>query len=222
MRSYDRLLPRLRLLVDLASFTDRSQTTIGIPVLWILLKVLHSAFMRTPLATPPESIKSGHYGEPPQTAWWLKQSLIYFIGLVGMKLFVFFLFQAMPFLPWIGDWALRWTNGNEALEITFVMFIFPLCMNAIQYWIIDNLIMDKKRGDDQNKGGYQAVQGDDHEDERGVGTSTCEIREEDDSSGTVVEEEHEYIRGKDQMEDAPLREVNPTPLPERRSEEDGK
>lgn len=38
---------------------------------------------------------------------------------------------------------LRWTEGNEAVEIAFVMFIFPLLMNGIQYWIIDNFIMDK-------------------------------------------------------------------------------
>jgi len=51
-----------------------------------------------------------------------------------MKLFVFFLFQALPWLPWVGDWALRWTKGNHALEIVFVMFVFPVIMNIIQFW----------------------------------------------------------------------------------------
>lgn len=49
-----------------------------------------------------------------------------------MKLFVLFLFAVLPWVPWIGDWALRWTEGNEALQIAFAMFIFPLAMNAIQ------------------------------------------------------------------------------------------
>jgi hypothetical protein len=80
-----------------------------------------------------------------------------------MKLFVFFLFAAMPWLPWIGDWALRWTKGNEALEVTFAMFIFPLAMNAVQYWVIDNFIMDKKKKD--GKEGYQAVQEDEEDEE---------------------------------------------------------
>ncbi|WPH00575.1 Pfam:DUF3661 [Acrodontium crateriforme] len=130
-------------------------TTIGIPVLYLLLKVLHAAALHTPLADPPASIKSGNYsppGEKPKATWWLKQLTIYFLGLVGMKLFVFFLFQALPWLPWVGDWALRWTKGNEALEVTFAMFIFPLAMNAVQYWIIDNFIMDKER-----EKGYEAV-----------------------------------------------------------------
>ena len=74
-----------------------------------------------------------------------------------MKLFVFFLFAALPWLPWVGDWALRWTEGNESLQIAFVMFLFPLAMNMIQYYIIDAFIKDKTEGE----GGYQSVQSDD-------------------------------------------------------------
>ncbi|KAH9825741.1 Pfam:DUF3661 [Teratosphaeria destructans] len=180
-------------------------TTLGIPVLYILLKILHAAFLRTPLARPTESIKSGHYGQPPKYQWWLKQSLIYFIGLVGMKLFVFFLFAAMPWLPWVGDWALRWTKGNEALEVTFAMFIFPLAMNAIQYWVIDNFIMDKKKELDDK--GYEAVQGDEEDGDNG-----WDHGDEDDASS--VTHLNADVQGKQQVEDEPLKEVNPTPIPD--------
>ena len=183
--------------------TDVSQTTLGIPILWMLLKVLHAAFYYTPLAKPPQSIKSGHYGQPPKWTWWLKQSLIYFIGLTGMKLFVFFLFAALPWLPWVGDWALRWTEGNEALQIAFAMFIFPLMMNGLQYWIIDNFIMDKQRGK-ENAQSYQQVQG--HDDD--------ETEHDGDDSFTEVEED---VHGKD-SDDAsmapPLKEVSPSPISE--------
>ncbi|KAI7152808.1 hypothetical protein D0869_08100 [Hortaea werneckii] len=192
-------------------------TTIGIPVLYLLLKVLHGLFVHTPLARPKESIKSGHYGQPPKVTWWLKQSVIYFIGLVGMKLFVFFLFAAMPFLPWIGDWALRWANGNEALEITFAMFIFPLVMNAVQYWIIDSFIMDKKKDGE----GYEAVEQND-EDDGNVNERQRERADSGESDSSVTQVAEEDGRGKSQVEDAPLKEVNPTPLPERTSYEDGK
>ena len=80
-----------------------------------------------------------------------------------MKLFVWFLFKIFPWLPWVGDWALRWTEGNEAIQIAFTMFIFPLAMNGLQYWIIDSFIMDKERG--KGGDGYQQVQDDDDEDE---------------------------------------------------------
>ncbi|KEQ95085.1 hypothetical protein AUEXF2481DRAFT_40353 [Aureobasidium subglaciale EXF-2481] len=136
-------------------------TTIGIPVLVIFLRVLHSLFSKTPMANPPESIKSGYYGSPPRATWWLKQSFIYFIGLFGMKLFVFLLFAMLPWLPWVGDWALRWTEGNEALQIAFVMFIFPVAMNGIQYYIVDSFIKDA--GSDRD--GFQAVPTEDDEEQ---------------------------------------------------------
>lgn len=57
-----------------------------------------------------------------------------------MKICVFFLIQLLPFIVKVGDWALRWTEGNAAVQIFFVMLLFPVCMNAIQYYIIDTFI----------------------------------------------------------------------------------
>ncbi|KAH8725522.1 vacuolar membrane protein-domain-containing protein [Phaeosphaeriaceae sp. PMI808] len=138
-------------------------TTIGIPILVLLLKVLHRGALLTPLANPPESIRSGNYGFPPRATWWLKQSVIYFLGLLLMKLCVLAIFAFLPWIAWVGDWALRWTEGNTAVQITFVMFIFPLIMNALQYWIIDNFIKDPENG---GEGGYEGVgEEDESEDE---------------------------------------------------------
>ena len=123
------------------------QTTIGIPILVFLLHLLTRAFSLTPLANPPESIESGNYGHPPKSKWWLKQCLIYFIGLLGMKFCVYLIFQLCPWIVQIGNWALRWTEGNESVQIFFVMLFFPLVMNAIQYYIIDSFIKDKKAED---------------------------------------------------------------------------
>ena len=66
--------------------------------------------------------------------------MIYFVGLLGMKICVFFLIHLVPFIVKIGDWALRWTEGNTAVQIFFVMLLFPVIMNAIQYYIIDTFI----------------------------------------------------------------------------------
>ncbi|KAJ5567162.1 hypothetical protein N7535_006468 [Penicillium sp. DV-2018c] len=122
-------------------------TTLGIPILILLLRVLNYIAFYTPLANPPESIESGNYGQPPRVTWWLKQSIVYFIGLLGMKVSVFFLIQLCPFIVKAGDWALRWTEGNTALQIIFVMLLFPVIMNAIQYYIIDIFI--KKQNSSQ-------------------------------------------------------------------------
>ncbi|KAJ9613926.1 hypothetical protein H2200_002062 [Cladophialophora chaetospira] len=119
-------------------------TTIGIPILIGLLKLLTIGASYTPLARPPQSIESGNYGTPPKAGWWAKQCLLYFVGLIGMKICVFIVFQLCPWLGRVGDWALRWTEGNEAVQIAFVMFIFPLIMNALQYYIIDTFIKQRK------------------------------------------------------------------------------
>jgi hypothetical protein len=117
-----------------------TQTTLGIPILILILRCLNFLAFYTPLANPPESIESGNYGHPPRALWWLKQSMIYFIGLLGMKFCVFFLINLFPFIVKIGDWALGWTEGNTAIQIAFVMLLFPVIMNAIQYYIIDHFI----------------------------------------------------------------------------------
>ncbi|KAI5363639.1 Putative FKBP-type peptidyl-prolyl cis-trans isomerase domain-containing protein [Septoria linicola] len=185
-------------------------TTLGVPVLYVLLKILHALFLHTPLANPPESIKSGNYDTPPRLSWYLKQLLIYCIGLSFMKLFVFFLFLAMPFLPWIGDWALRWTEGNEALQIVFAMFLFPLAMNAVQYWIIDNFIMDKKGGD-ENEQKYSRVGAGEDDDEADEERRRM-MDDEEDGVDELGRAKNLEVRENEVVRESPLRAVDPTPM----------
>ena len=58
-----------------------------------------------------------------------------------MKICVLILFMLLPWLPRVGDWALGWTEGNEKLQIVFVMMLFPVIMNALQYYIIDSFMV---------------------------------------------------------------------------------
>ncbi|KAI0392383.1 hypothetical protein F5Y17DRAFT_360677 [Xylariaceae sp. FL0594] len=119
-------------------------TTIGIPILIVLLRVTTGLIAYTPWGKPIESIQSGNYGSPPKAWWWLKQSIIYFCGLFGMKLCVLLIFLILPWIERVGDWALKWTEGNERLQIVFVMMLFPLIMNIVQYYIIDSFIKMKE------------------------------------------------------------------------------
>jgi hypothetical protein len=105
-----------------------------------LLRVTTKVVSYTPWGKPADSIQSGNYGSPPNAWWWLKQSVIYFIGLFGMKLVVLLIFLVFPWISRVGDWALGWTEGNEQLQIFFVMMFFPLIMNALQYYVIDSFI----------------------------------------------------------------------------------
>lgn len=63
-----------------------------------------------------------------------------------MKICVLIIFLIIPWISRVGDWALRWTEGNERVQIVFVMMLFPLIMNAIQYYIIDSFIKLKEPG----------------------------------------------------------------------------
>lgn len=84
------------------------------------------------------------------------------MGLMGMKICVLIIFLVLPWISRVGDWALRWTEGNEALQVAFVMFIFPVIMNATQYYIVDSFIKNQKPdgheriADDENDDTYSS------------------------------------------------------------------
>jgi hypothetical protein len=63
---------------------------------------------------------------------------------MGMKICVLVIFLALPWISRVGDWALKWTEGDEALQVIFVMLVFPVIMNATQYYIIDSFIKNQK------------------------------------------------------------------------------
>lgn len=64
-----------------------------------------------------------------------------------MKFCVFIIFQLCPWIIRVGNWALRWTEDDERLQVFFVMLFFPVVMNALQYYIIDNFIKNQKPSD---------------------------------------------------------------------------
>mgnify|MGYP001571182903 CR=1 FL=1 len=151
------------------------QTTLGIPILIFFLHLLTRLFLLTPLGEPPQSIESGHYGSPPRAKWWVKQSLIYFLGLLSMKFIVLLIFIFLPWISHVGDWALRWTEGNEKLQVFFVMLFFPVVMNATQYYIIDTFIKGKLEGVEGGRGIENAADSDDEGGDEADGLLAAEV-----------------------------------------------
>ncbi|KAK6333314.1 hypothetical protein TWF718_011131 [Orbilia javanica] len=117
-------------------------TTVGIAILIYSLRAITYLCELLPPDNPfSYGITSGDYGNPPKASSWIKQSILYFAGLMFMKLIVAILFAIFPLvLGKFGDFLLGWTEGNRKVQIAFVMFIFPLIMNAVQYYIIDIFI----------------------------------------------------------------------------------
>jgi hypothetical protein len=174
-----------------------TKTTIGIPILIFLLRILTALFVLTPIGNPRESIESGNYGSPPRAWWWFKQSIIYFIGLMGMKICVLIIFLVLPWISRVGDWALKWTEGDEALQVIFVMLVFPVIMNATQYYIIDSFIKNQKPAEHERIPNEDADSTEGHlpyEDPRSG--SSDEIHSGDEEDDEVLVKEEELKKGK--------------------------
>ncbi|KAG4305764.1 hypothetical protein PORY_000674 [Pneumocystis oryctolagi] len=116
-------------------------TTLGVPILWLALRTIGKIciFMGC------HGTKSGDYdGDPPRIAWWWKQMLIYILCLIFMKISIIPILK-IPVLDNIANWLLSWTISQEKLQIFFTMFLIPLIMNILQYWIIDTIIAKKQK-----------------------------------------------------------------------------
>jgi STIMATE family len=120
--------------------------------------------------------------------------LIYFLGLLGMKLCVLFIFSVCPWISWIGDWALRWTEGDPRIQVFFVMLLFPLIMNAMQYYIIDSFIKDPTGSNNLERLPIVDAGIDDHNTRRPREDSLTE------SEDTFLSDDDEEIEPKDPKE----------------------
>lgn len=129
-----------------------------------------------------------------------------------MKFCVFLLFQLLPWLALVGDWALRWTEGNEAVQIAFVMLIFPLVMNALQYWIIDSFIKEPTQ---EAHSPVPQTDDSDAEDEQLLGPPRHSVDSDDESDAAndlVGAREARDKANKRLGTRAGLKEANPTPV----------
>ena len=57
-----------------------------------------------------------------------------------MKVVVTILFAIFPFLFAFGEWVLDLFGERRNVQVLFVMCLFPLMMNTIQFWLVDTLL----------------------------------------------------------------------------------
>ncbi|GAN05677.1 conserved hypothetical protein [Mucor ambiguus] len=155
-------------------------TTLGIGILWCILTGFKYLTLRLQLT----GFQSGVYGEPPlveQLKKWSKQLLVYIVSLILMKVIVVGLFHLCPWIEDFGDWVLQWTVGNYKLQVVFVMLIFPLVMNIMQFWVIDTFI--KHKTDQKTHHNIRLTR-----DEEDAQTLLRSNEEEEEEEGTVVNE----------------------------------
>ncbi|KAG9305905.1 hypothetical protein G9A89_016557 [Geosiphon pyriformis] len=110
--------------------------TLGVFILFSILKILQLVIT----AFGVEGMQSGDYGSPPRITWWFKQLVGFIISLFTMKIIVVLILRTAPLLFEVGEWAIRWTEQSTKLQVVFVMLIFPLIMNIVQFWLVDQVI----------------------------------------------------------------------------------
>lgn len=85
-----------------------------------------------------KSLYFGEYGEPPKCNAWVGQTGLYIIVMIGEKVL-------MTFLTLPSFWVevrkfIMSPIKSPLLELSLVMFIVPLIVNAILFWVVDNFL----------------------------------------------------------------------------------
>lgn len=112
-------------------------TTVGIPVLYGCLIGVTKV---TRMVFHAEGVESGEYGDPPRTKYYLKQLAIYLIASAATKAAIYETMVTFPVLVHIAMWMLSRLDKYPTVQEGFVLLVFPLVMNVVQYYVVDTLI----------------------------------------------------------------------------------
>ncbi|KAF8338547.1 vacuolar membrane protein-domain-containing protein [Amanita rubescens] len=114
-------------------------TTFGVAFIYLTLHAIHNMLSDH---FHLKGFESGVYGDPPSFLYWARQATVYVVALTTMKLLVLLILIWFPGLLPIGEWLLSWTHigRGDSIQVIFVMGIFPIMMNIIQFWIIDSIV----------------------------------------------------------------------------------
>jgi hypothetical protein len=120
-------------------------TTLGVAVEFYLLQLLLFAVRRTMGATASASCASGRYfdssggfllgGYALQLCFWL-------LVVTGMKCaMVLLMLLGAPLLQPVTAWLLAPVLHRPLLKLLIVMILTPGAMNALQFWLVDNIFV---------------------------------------------------------------------------------
>jgi len=115
-------------------------TTVGLFVIWIALKILHYISVRKGWMR----LRMGEYGSPVEFKTWFYQCLSY-MGIMFVEKIVILIFFQFKFWSTVKKFILKPVSGYPKLELILVMLIVPFIMNALMFWVIDNFLMRKHR-----------------------------------------------------------------------------
>ncbi|KAI8380567.1 vacuolar membrane protein-domain-containing protein [Choanephora cucurbitarum] len=115
-------------------------TTLGVFILWCWLQLLYRALEKLHVDSGGAT---GDYGPPPlkQRCYrWVRQMTVFLSAAILTKICLCIFLIYSPWLVKLGELALSWTKDQPRLQLVFVMLIFPLIMNALQFWLTDTIL----------------------------------------------------------------------------------
>ncbi|XP_077868688.1 store-operated calcium entry regulator STIMATE-like [Saccoglossus kowalevskii] len=89
------------------------------------------------------SLRFGEYGEPPSCNAWIGQCGLYILVVIIEKVLITLLVQ-FKFWDEVRQFILS-PIRDPRLEVAIVMLIIPFVVNAIMFWVVDNILMRKRR-----------------------------------------------------------------------------
>mmetsp|Transcript_58877 Transcript_58877/g.156764 ORF Transcript_58877/g.156764 Transcript_58877/m.156764 type:complete len:221 (-) Transcript_58877:60-722(-) len=119
-------------------------TTIGIFIEYTLLLTLTRC---VECVTGDVGMRSGEYrssmGEL-ERGRYVKQLVLWLACVTGMKLFVLFILIVFAeLLSWCSGYVFQELPHGPKFELIFVMLFTPAVMNALQFWVTDNILQKK-------------------------------------------------------------------------------
>lgn len=125
-------------------------TTIGIPILWMVLVLIQSTLAHFEVT----NIESGNYfssaseskspsvgSRRPLFSAFMKQSSIFIGGITVMKFIIYELLQHYEKgASWFANLLLGWCDHWPNFQVFLVMFVCPVGLNFFQYFCVDNII----------------------------------------------------------------------------------
>ncbi|KAA1473361.1 hypothetical protein DENSPDRAFT_779796, partial [Dentipellis sp. KUC8613] len=112
-------------------------TTFGVGIIYFILQFATWILAEKLLL---KGFESGQYGTPPSFIYWLRQAAVYVFALTSMKLLVIAFFALWPGIFELGGWLLSFLGTNDTAQVIFVMGLFPILMNVLQFWLIDSIV----------------------------------------------------------------------------------
>eukprot|EP00811_Abedinium_folium_P010063 NODE_19307_length_849_cov_5.736842.p1 GENE.NODE_19307_length_849_cov_5.736842~~NODE_19307_length_849_cov_5.736842.p1 ORF type:complete len:243 (+),score=44.31 NODE_19307_length_849_cov_5.736842:91-819(+) len=118
-------------------------TTVGVAIEYFLLKASKCLLDRF-LQQHADAFESGNYRDSEGNvivAKYAKQLVLWFFIVMCMKLMVLVLMLLLADVFYqIASFVLSPFKGHTSVELVMVMIVTPFIMNAVQFWVVDNII----------------------------------------------------------------------------------